>query len=339
MVTFSAALLNEFERDELVRTVRAVDADLEYENLFVSDERFYRNTYAQLALTAEHTESIGLATGVTNPYTRNPVFTASAIATIDELSDGRAFLGLGAGSPMVLDPIGIEQQNPIGTVKDAVTAIRRLQAGDSVTVEREEFELQNVGLDFTPERTVPIYVAGRGPQILSLGGHVGDGVIAGAGLTSVDGMEYAMERIETGARRGDRSVDDLDIVCWAFLSISEDRDVALDAVTPLVARIVRAVPTKTLEAIGVPREDAERVKELGEIDDVSPAQLREGVSRDVVEQFSIVGTPTQCREHVERLLEIGVDHIAVLAFENEENGIRGNLEMFSNEVVDVIDDE
>lgn len=339
MVTFSAALLNEHERDELVRIARAVDAELAYENMFVSDERFFRNTYAQLALAAEHTESIGLATGVTNPYTRSPAFTAAAIATIDELSDGRAFLGLGAGSPMVLDPIGIEQRDPIGTVKDAVAAIRDLQTGRSVTSERDEFELHDVRLDFEPERSVPMYVAGRGPQILSLGGHVGDGVIAGAGLTSVEGMEYAMERVAVGAERGGRSLDELDVVCWAFLSIAEDRDVALDAVTPLVARIVQAVPTKTLEAIGVPPSDAERVKELDDVDAASPTLLREEVSRDVVEQFSIVGTPEQCLDHVERLVDIGVEHVAVLAFENADDDVRGILNTFSTEVASVIANE
>lgn len=339
MVTVSAALLNEAERDELVETVHTLESKTRYENVFVSDERFYRNPYAQLTLVGEHTDSVGLATGVTNPYTRNPAFTAAAIATIDELSDGRAFLGLGAGSPMALDPLGIDHGNTIGTVRDAVYAIRQLQAGESVSIEREAFELHDVSLDFTPERPVPIYVAGRGPQLLSLGGHVGDGVIAGAGLASVEGMEYAMERIEIGAERGDRSVDDLDVICWAFLSIATDRDIALDAITPLVARIVQAVPTDTLANIGVPRTDAEAVKSLGDIDDVSADVLRETVSRDVVEQFSIAGTPAQCRDHVKRLVDAGVDHIAVLSFANGENDVGGNLQLFSDEVVEVIDDE
>lgn len=333
MVTFSAALLNEYERSEFVETAQAVDRDPAYENLFVADERFYRNPYAQLSLAAEHTESVGLATGVTNPYTRNPAFTAAAIATIDEQSDGRARLGLGAGSPMALDPLGIEQDNPIGTVRDAVAAIRRLQAGEAVTCERAAFELRDVRLDFEPERTVPIYVAGRGPQILRLGGHVGDGVVAGAGLASVDGMEYATEEIATGAARGGRSLADLDVVCWAFLSIAEEETVALDAVSPLVAKIVDAVPLETLASIGVERADAERVTELGDVDDVPPDRLREALSRELIEQFSIAGTPAQCRAHVERLLEFGVDHLAVLGFANEANDVRGNLEMFSDEVL------
>lgn len=337
MVTFSAALLNDLPREAFVETVTAIDASLRYENLFVADERFYRNPYAQLAVAAEHTTSVGLATGVTNPYTRNPVFTAAGIATIDELSDGRAHLGFGAGSPMVLDPLGVDQSAPIGTLRDAVDVVRTLHRGESVSIDRSAFTLDDVGLDFTPRGEVPIYVAGRGPQILSLGGHVGDGVIAGAGLTSPDGMAYAMDRIRRGAEHGGRSVDAIDVVCWAFLSIADDREVALDAVAPLVARIVGAVPMETLAAIGVPREDAATVKAIDDVDGLSPTRLREVVPRSVVEQFSIVGTPAQCREHVERLLDVGVEHVAVLPFKNETRDELGNLQAFSKEVASVLD--
>lgn len=339
MVDFSAALLNDGGVEEFLEIVRAVDADPGYANLFVSDERFYKNTYSLLALAARNSERIGLGTGVTNPYTRNPAFTAAAIATIDELSGGRAFLGLGAGSPMVLDPIGIEQDDPVGAVRDAVRAIRSLLDGESVTVENDAFELHDVRLDFTPERRVPVYVAGRGPQLLSLGGHVGDGVVAGAGLTSVAGMEYARERVVIGAEHGDRCADDVDLVCWAFLSIAEDREVALDAVTPLTARIVQAVPMPALEAIGVERADAEQVKELGDVDGRTAADLRESIPRPVVEQFAIAGTPAQCRDHVESLVEAGVSHVSVLPFENSENDTLGNLEAFSSGVIEVIVDD
>jgi 5,10-methylenetetrahydromethanopterin reductase len=333
MTTFSASLLNEYRMKDFVEQVTTIDRDLPYDNLFVSDERFYRNPYAQLAVAARETEDIGLATGVTNPYTRNPAFTAAGISTIDEMSDGRAFLGLGAGSPMALDPLGIDQAEPIGAVREAVRVIRQLQDGESVTTERTEFELCDLSLDFTPDRQVPIYVAGRGPQILSLGGHVGDGVIAGAGLTSVEGMEYAMERVAIGAKRGDRDPTDVDVICWAFLSIASDRPTAIDAVTPLVARIVGAVPLDALTAIGVPRAEAKRVKNLDDIDSMSAERLRENVSRRVVEQFSIVGTPEQCRDHIERLLDGGVNHVAVLPFENAENSALGNLKWFSSEVI------
>lgn len=333
MVTFSAALLNDHRPDRLVDIVRSVDRDPNYEALFVSDERFYKNTYAQLALAASTASDLRIGTGVTNPYTRNPALTAAGIATVDEITGGRALLGLGAGTTTVLDRLGLDQDDPIGAVRDAVTVIRRLHDGDEVSIERPEFELHDLALDFQPDRRVPIYVAGRGPQILSLGGHVADGVIAGAGLSSVAGMEYARERVAIGAEHGDRSVDDIEIVCWAFLSIGDDRRRAYDAVAPLIAEIVKAAPTDALSAIGIPRPDIERIKDVDDLSGLSADDLREALTRDVIEQFAIAGTPDQCRAHVERLVESGVGHVAVLPFENGDRDVLGNLEMFSDDIV------
>lgn len=333
MATYSAALLNEHAPDELATIARAVDADPAYDNLFVADERLYRNPYAQLAVVARETDSVGIGTGVTNPYTRHPAITAAAIATVDELSGGRAFLGLGAGSPMVLDPLGIPQLAPIGAVREATEAIRRLQDGESVTLEREAFSMHDASLDFAPRRRVPVYVAGRGPQILTLAGHVGDGAIAGAGLASVAGMAYAMEHIRRGAEIAGREPDGIDVVCWAFLSIAHDRGAALDAVAEIVVRIVQAVPLPTLEAIGIPTQDAERVKAAGDAGQLSAGALRQLLSREVAAQFSIVGTPEECRAHVGRLLDAGVSHVAVLPFSNDAGGTLDTLEAFSGEVI------
>jgi len=336
-ITFTAGLPNEIEPEQFLETVQLVDRELAYDNLLVGDERLYHNTYTYLALAAANTESVGLGTGVTNPYTRHPALTASAIATVDKLSGGRATLGLGAGSPIVLDPLGYNQSDPIGTVRDAIKTITATLGGSQASISRPEFSIDGAGIDIEPEGDVPVYVAGRGPAILGLGGYRGDGVIAGAGLASTAGMEYARERIEDGASKAGRDLADLDVVCWAFLSIAEERGIAVDGVNPLVARIVNKTPVEALSAIGIDEADAERVKALEAPHERSAAELREHVPTAVTEQFSIAGTPAECRAHVDRLHDIGVDHIGLLAFENAENGYARNLQTFSEQVADELE--
>ena len=338
MVTYTASLANHHDPEYIVESVPVIDQELSYDNFFVGDERLNRNTYALLALAAEHSEDLGLGTGVTNPYTRHPAMTAAAIATIDRLSDGRAHLGLGGGSPIALDPLGYDQDDPIGTVRDAVKIIRPLLNGERASVDRKEFILDDADLDVEPVSEVPIYVAGRGPHILGLGGFRGDGVIAGAGLASVDGMEFAMNHIEKGASKADRSVSEIDVVCWAFLSVAEDRDTALDGVNSLVARIVNKAPLPALEAIGIDPDLAKDVKAIDDVTELSAAALREHVPRSVTEQFAIAGTPDECRDHVARLREFGVDHIGLLAFENDEHDELGSLRQFSEHVIDERDE-
>ncbi len=336
-MTYTASLANHHDPEYVVEAVRKIDQKLAYDNFLVGDERLEHNTYALLALAATHSNRIGLGTGVTNPYTRHPAMTAAGIATIDRLSEGRAMLGLGGGSPIALDPLGYDQADPIGTVRDAVKVIRPLLEGETASVDRPEFSINDAGLDVTPISDVPLYIAGRGPHILGLAGFRGDGVIAGAGLANVDGMEYAMKRISTGAEKAGRSIDDIDIVCWAFLSMASDRDVALDGVNPLVSRIVNKAPLPALEAIGVDTEAAKAVKALEDVRSLSAGALREHVPREVTEQFAIAGTPEECRNHVARLHDIGVDHIGVLAFDNDEQDELASLTSFSTEVIEPLE--
>src|SRR4030081_393508 len=68
-----------------------------YDTLWVADERFYREVYSTLAILAQHTKRVHLGTCVTDPFARHPALTAMAIATLDEISGGRALLGICAG--------------------------------------------------------------------------------------------------------------------------------------------------------------------------------------------------------------------------------------------------
>ena len=101
-----------------------------------------------LLAIAERTSTIKIGPGITNPYVRHPGATAAAIASIDELSDGRAFIGVGAGGGLALGPLAVERTRPLHVVADAVTAMRGLFAGDTVTMTSETFALENARLGY-----------------------------------------------------------------------------------------------------------------------------------------------------------------------------------------------
>lgn len=190
MVKFSLALSPDIHVKQLIEMIRLAEHE-GYEIAFITDEGLYRNAYAILAACALQTKKIKLGIGVANPYTRNPGLIAAAIATLDKISNGRTLLGLGAGSISHLERFGIEQGHPIKALNEAVMVIKKLLKGQIVTHVGEEFGLHDAKLDFSSKWIPPIYIAGRGPRILQLSGEVGDGVIAGAGLVSEDGMKYA----------------------------------------------------------------------------------------------------------------------------------------------------
>lgn len=333
MVKFSLALSPDIRSEQLLEIVRMAESK-RYEIVFVTDEGLCRSAYAILGMCAICTKKIKLGIGVTNPYTRNPGLIAAAIATIDEASNGRVLLGLGAGSTSNLGGFGIEQKRPIPTLREAVIVIRKLFQGQTVTSRKEGFELHAAKLDFSPNQIPPIYIAGRGPRILQLAGEIGDGAIAGGGLVSGDGMKYAYENIQMGMREADRNTKQLDIICWAFCSIANNEEVARDSVRPIIARILSDVPARTLIRIGMNKEKIMRIKyQRAHLDRLSKEKLRSLVTNDLLDQFSIVGSPENCLKTIKNLVHTGVNHIAILPIENSEMGMEEIAREFNDSVI------
>ena len=103
---------------------------LGYRRCWVYDEGLHtRDVYVTLTAVALATEKILIGPGITNPYVRHPGVTAAAVATLDELSGSRAFVGIGAGGGLTLDPLGIQRQNPVRALSEMVKASRGLFRG------------------------------------------------------------------------------------------------------------------------------------------------------------------------------------------------------------------
>jgi len=134
-----------------------------------------RDVYISLASVAAATRAMQVGTGVTNAYTRHAGVTATSIATLDEVSGGRAFLGIGAGGSLTLGPLALERRKPLTAVAEMVTATRRLLAGERLTFDGEFVQFNDAYLKFA-RPDIEIWIAGRGQKMLTLAGKVADGV-------------------------------------------------------------------------------------------------------------------------------------------------------------------
>lgn len=100
-VKFGIEFVPQEPLDKLIKLAKLAE-EVGFEYLWVTDHYNNKNVYETLALIAKETSTIKLGPGVTNPYVRHPAITASAIATLDEISDGRAVLGMGPGDKKLL---------------------------------------------------------------------------------------------------------------------------------------------------------------------------------------------------------------------------------------------
>ena len=133
--------------------------------------------------------------GVTNPYLINPVQTASTLMSLDNLSGGRAILGIGAGDKITLNLLGIERRKPLTAVKESTQIFRTIfDTGKMKDFEGKVFSVEKAKVAFEKTGEIPIYIGAQGPKMLQLAGSMGQGVLVNASHP-VD-FEFAMKQIK-----------------------------------------------------------------------------------------------------------------------------------------------
>jgi 5,10-methylenetetrahydromethanopterin reductase len=256
-----AAFVGELERDGVNR-VWVIDSQLAM-----------KDVYAGLVVAALNTARVGLGTGVTNAVTRHPTVTANAIAAVDELSHGRAILGLGAGDS-ALYGIGLKPQK-VAEVEEAIRFLRsRLPA------------------------TIPIYLAVSQQRMCELAGRVADGAIV-MGPAQTDMVRRQVEWIRAGGRErceialiAPTSMDLADVRSWAstqarLLAHFKELPTSLEPYRDEIARST---------------ESYDYAEHLSTRADHSAV-----VSDELVRALGIVGSADQCADRLRELRDAGVD--------------------------------
>jgi 5,10-methylenetetrahydromethanopterin reductase len=175
-VTLQLLLLGDAPVARLVERARLAEAN-GYSTVWVADERFYREVYSCLGQLAVHTSKVLLGPCVTDPFARHPALTAMAIGTLDEISGGRAILGIGAGISGFAE-LGIERKKPARAICEAIEVIRALLRGETVDYRGEVIAFNHGRLSFAPPRPeISVYVASNAPLGQRVAAEIADGVI------------------------------------------------------------------------------------------------------------------------------------------------------------------
>jgi 5,10-methylenetetrahydromethanopterin reductase len=140
-----------------------------FDEVWIADEAVSREPLVLLAAAARLTSTIKLGVGITTPLLRHPGAMASSIATLDELTNGRAILGFGVGGSLSLDPFGITFDKPVALVRDAIRTARDV-------IERTPSDRYQPPAHAAPARHVPIFVGAKGEQLNRLASREADGV-------------------------------------------------------------------------------------------------------------------------------------------------------------------
>jgi 5,10-methylenetetrahydromethanopterin reductase len=336
-VTLSTSLLLLPSRPASALAALAARAEtLGYDAVWLADERFFREVYASLAAVALATARIRLGTGVTDPFSRHPALTAMAIATLDEISGGRALLGIGAGVSGFRE-LGVDARRSAVAIREAVDLVRRLLAGETVTVKGEQIAFDHGRLDFTPVRSdVPVYVASQRGAGCRVAGQCADGAIM-QGCVAPALVEFFRDRVAEGARRAGRDPARVDLVARLNVCIDDDRRAARDVMRPTIVRSLSAQRpdffTFATAGLALPPALRDAILALPYTHDPAPLRaLAPQVPDDFVDAVTLTGPPAEVAGEVARLARAGITQLMVYPLA-EGGRIETTVERFAREVM------
>jgi 5,10-methylenetetrahydromethanopterin reductase len=284
---------------------------LGFEAIFFADSQMNNvDPYQVMAMCAVNTTKIRFGTAVTNMVYRDPTITANSFATLNEISQGRAIIGMGTGDGPVYS-LG-RTATRLADFEKGLRTMRDLLHDRGIDVPKSrERAGGNVKLK-AGRRPVPIYISAEGPKTLAVAGRTCDGVILGSGFAKPV-TDWARQRIAEGARLAGRSPDDIDIMPAGMIVVDDDGDLARRRVRSRMANRAHHNFRFTMET--VPEGEAAGVRRFMDNFDISkPIEERidpNFVTDYLLDRFTIAGTPRECIEKVKRLEADGIKRILI----------------------------
>ena len=285
-----------------------------FDRFGVSDWRFYQDCFVVMTACLQATNRLEVESLVTDPYVRHPSLTAVALATMDELSNGRAIMGIGGG---VEQPAfwGESRPHPLDAVRESVEICRRMWRGDETTLDGKVMRIRGAQLHFVaPRPDIRVLIAARGRRMLELAGELADIVHLASFFVNVDHHRENLRAVHSGAERTGRSSGSFEIDISMPCSISDDREAARQAARRPAAQGI--LWTAAAERYSRDRADWVRPRQFRVPDDVVealstrwdfwtqpefPRELADLITDDILDEFALAGTAEECAARLRQL--------------------------------------
>ena len=300
----------------------AVKAEIEgYESIWMHESLFQRDIVSYLSLILNGTKRLKAASGIINTYTRHPVVAATTFATLSELSNGRAIMGLGLGSFPTIPKIGqrifpVKETHPLKRVREYIELVKALWSGENVNFHGDFFKAENLQLGFKLVNQIPIYIAGLSPELLEFAGKVGEGALLSPALATVETTRRMSAAVKEGEASANRKVDK---ASYMMTSVDPDANKARETMKSFyffLFQLSEVIKPKDLEPYGVSEKQLLPLKEAWKKGDIAGAKAN--VPNEAVEALTLTGTKEVVQHRIEEYLSAGVDLPILMPIGNVE---------------------
>ena len=268
------------------------------------------DVFAALAIAARETSHIVLATGASNPATRHPAVIASALATLQVESGGRAWLGIARGDS-ALAYLG-RKPMPLADFETALRQVSTYLRGE--TVDQNGFASRIEWLSRAHVPRVPMCVAATGPRVIQIAATVADGITFSVGADPARLRPAIALARETREAAG---LEPLRLGAYVNAVAHPDVEVARGLVRGRMGVYAR-FSTMSREVIqSLPEADRKVAEDLVSSYDLhahaaSGARHEAALADDFVDRFGIVGPSEHVAARLSSLAQLGLDHIVVV---------------------------
>ena len=295
----------------------------------VDSQNLAGDCYVELALAAKATDRLLLGTGVTNPYTRHPAVTASAIATVHAESGGRAVLGIGRGDS-ALAHLGLAPA-PVADFERYLARLQGYLSGQEVAPDDPAGAgpagAEALGLAgrpaasrihwIRPDRAkVPVDVFGTGPRVLGVGARHADRVTLAVGA-GPERVEWGIATVRKAEEQAGRPSSGVRIGACVNVIVHDDRSEGMRIGSGGIASFARfsvmhGRPTGPVT--GAQREVLESVHRAYDMNrhTMAAAPQAERLTEEFAASYAIIGPPGECVERLQALTALGVERFVVI---------------------------
>jgi 5,10-methylenetetrahydromethanopterin reductase len=302
---------------------------------FTDSQNLTGDVFAGLALAAKSTSRIGLATGVTNPVTRHPAATASAIATVHAISNGRAVLGIGRGDSALFQ-IGLEPA-PLAVFELFLERLATYLRGGEVDLDGFASRVRWLAdLRLPP---VPIDVAATGPKVIELAARVADRITFAVGANP-ERLHWGIEKARTARRAAGLDPGTLAFGAYVNVAPHPDAAIARELVRGGVGTMAHFSGMRGSSAEGVAaadREVFEGIHARYEREKHTLGRARHAAALDdaFLDRFAVVGPTQTCVARLQELVDAGASKLIVTgaSFDADRNEAARSRTLFEQEVL------
>src|SRR5262245_10912374 len=284
------------------RVAERVEA-LGYESVWIADTGAGPDAFVVGAAAAAVTSRLRIGTAVVPIYTRTPSVMAACAGSLAQLAPGRVVLGIGASSETIVDGWGgVPFTRPLTRMRETVTVLRQMLAGERVTFEGRTLRTRGFRLVSPPPAPVPIHVAALMPPMLELAGEIADGVVLN--FFPVEALPRIREHIRIGAARAGRDPGKIEIVSRFQTVVTDDVPAARHMLRQMMGPyFATSVYNRFVAWCGFPEEAAAILAGWQAKD---RARNLAAVTDTLVDRLAIIGSADHCRTRLAAFAAGGV---------------------------------